>query len=225
MSVLDRRPRPLRGQTLVQGRPVPHFPALPPEAERGHPRRITEVGEEVLTRTCRQVTEEELGSAELATLIDDMFLMLYVADGAGLAANQVGLDLALFVYDCLDDEGVRHVGHIVNPVLEPLEPKERRLLEESEGCLSVPGAGAALPRADRAMVHGIDQLGEPLTIEGTGYFARCLQHEVDHLHGHLYLDRLATRARREALRQMTELRDKVERQRAENAAALGHGEA
>jgi peptide deformylase len=187
---------------FVQGRPVDSYPRLAPEARNGKVRRITEAGEEVLHKPCRDVTEF---GPDLAALIDDMFLTMYVADGAGLAANQVGVDLRLFVYDCPDDDGVRHVGHIVNPVLEPLDPAGRRLLDEAEGCLSVPGAAMDVPRPDRAVVRGYDRDGEPLVIEGTGYFARCLAHETDHVNGQVYLDRLSGRERKEALRQMADL--------------------
>lgn len=113
---------------FVQGRPVESYPPLAPEARRGSVRRITEVGEEVLHKPCRDVTEF---GPDLAALIDDMFLTMYVAEGAGLAANQVGVNLRLFVYDCPDDDGVRHVGHIANPVLEPLDAAHRRLLDDS----------------------------------------------------------------------------------------------
>ncbi|MEU5087153.1 peptide deformylase [Streptomyces sp. NPDC021356] len=185
---------------------------------RGSVRRITVVGEEVLGRPCREVTE--FGTSALAALIDDMFLTMYVADGAGLAANQVGVDLRLFVYDCPDDHGVRHVGHVLNPVLELPVPGARRLVDDVEGCLSVPGATMPVPRTDRAVVRGFDKDGTPVVIDGTGYFARCLQHETDHLGGHTYLDRLSKRDRREALRQMTDHRDDVFAQRAAKAAAL-----
>jgi peptide deformylase len=202
---------------FVQGRPVDSYPRLAPEARRGQVRRITEVGEEVLHKPCRDVTEF---GPDLAALIDDMFLTMYTADGAGLAANQVGVDLRLFVYDCPDDEGVRHVGHIVNPVLEPLEAAHRRLLDEGEGCLSVPGATMDVPRPDRAVVRGYDRDGEPLVIEGTGYFARCLAHETDHVNGQVYLDRLCGRERKDALRQMADRREAVFARRAANIAAL-----
>jgi peptide deformylase len=202
---------------FVQGRPVDSYPRLAPEARRGRVRRITEVGEEVLHKPCRDVTEF---GPDLAALIDDMFLTMYTADGAGLAANQVGVDLRLFVYDCPDDEGVRHVGHIVNPVLEPLDAAHRRLLDEGEGCLSVPGATMDLPRPDRAAVRGYDRDGEPLVIEGTGYFARCLEHETDHVNGQVYLDRLSGRERKDALRQMAARREAVFARRAANIAAL-----
>ncbi|WP_086562795.1 peptide deformylase [Streptomyces africanus] len=202
---------------FVQGRPVDSYPRLAPEARRGQVRRITEVGEEVLHKPCRDVTEF---GPDLAALIDDMFLTMYTADGAGLAANQVGVDLRLFVYDCPDDEGVRHVGHIVNPVLEPLDAADRRLLDEGEGCLSVPGATMDVPRPDRAVVRGYDRHGEPLVIEGTGYFARCLAHETDHVDGQVYLDRLSGRERKDALRQMADRREAVFARRAANIAAL-----
>ncbi|MEW2162936.1 peptide deformylase [Streptomyces sp. NPDC007084] len=204
-------------RVFVQGSPVGSYPALSPEARRGTVRRITEVGEEVLHRPCRDVTEF---GPDLAALIDDMFLTMYVADGAGLAANQVGVDLRLFVYDCPDDDGNRHVGHIANPVLERLAPSGRRLLDEGEGCLSVPGAVVDVPRPDHAVVRGVDKDGNALVIEGTGYFARCLAHESDHLDGHVYLDRLARRDRKEALRQVAERREEVMARRAAKESAL-----
>ncbi|MER7840180.1 peptide deformylase [Streptomyces sp. NPDC096040] len=204
-------------RVFVQGNPVDHYPRHAPEARRGSVRRITETGEEVLHKPCRDVTEF---GPDLAALIDDMFLTMYVAEGAGLAANQVGVDLRLFVYDCPDDDGVRHVGHIVNPVLEMQGPAGRRLLDDSEGCLSVPGAVMEVPRPDRAVVHGQDKEGNPLTLEGTGYFARCLAHETDHVNGRVYLDRLSGRERKEALRQVAARREEVYARRAANAEAL-----
>ncbi|MEW2452735.1 peptide deformylase [Streptomyces albus] len=221
MAVDGERSRFVARQIHVQGRPVDSFPDLPPEAERGSPRRITEVGEKILSRPCREVTA--FGTPELSSLIDDMFLTMYIADGAGLAANQVGVDLRLFVYDCPDDEGNRHVGHLINPVLELPDAGSRRLIDDYEGCLSVPGAAMPLPRTDRAVARGFDKDGNPLVIEGTGYFARCLQHETDHLFGHLYLDRLSKRDRKEALRQSEDRREGVFARRARKTAELGHG--
>lgn len=202
----------------MQGRPVDTYRALPPEVEQGSVRRVTVVGEEILSRSCQKVTE--FGSPELSSLINDMFLTMYVADGAGLAANQVDVDLRLFVYDCPDDYGIRHVGHIVNPVLDLPDPGSRRLLDDFEGCMSVPGAGMAVPRTDRAVARGYDKDGNPLVIEGTGYFARCLQHETDHLFGHTYLDRLSKRDRKDALQQMADHREDVFARRARKAAGL-----
>lgn len=219
MSVRHEESRSADRRVRLQGHPVDSYPVLPPEAERGSVRRITVVGEEILNRSCQVVTD--FGSPELSALIDDMFLTMYVADGAGLAANQVDVDLRLFVYDCPDDHGVRHVGHIINPVLDLPDPGSRRLVDDFEGCLSVPGAGMAVPRTDRAVVRGLDKDGNTLVIEGTGYFARCLQHETDHLSGHTYLDRLSRRDRKDALRQMEDHREEVFARRAVKAASLG----
>ncbi|OKI11814.1 peptide deformylase [Streptomyces sp. CB03911] len=219
MSVRHDRPRPTDRRVRLQGVPVDSHPALPPEAERGSVRRVTEVGEEVLQRPCREVTG--FGTPELSALVDDLFLTMHVAEGAGLAANQIGVDLRVFVWDCLDDAGIRHVGHIVNPVLELPGPGVRRLVDDLEGCLSVPGAAMSVPRTDHAAVRGFDLNGRPLLIEGTGYFARCLQHESDHLAGHLYLDRLSRRDRKDALRQTADRREEVFARRTVRAAGLG----
>ncbi|MFK4223564.1 peptide deformylase [Streptomyces sp. NPDC019890] len=169
--------------------------------ERGTSRPITVVGNPVLHKECKDVTEFD---DKLAALVDDMFASQRTAEGVGLAANQIGVDLKVFVYDCMDDEGLRHVGVVCNPVLEEL-PAERRVLDESnEGCLSVPTAYAPLARPDYAVVRGQDAEGNPIKVRGTGYFARCLQHETDHLYGYLYIDRLSKRDRKDALRQMDE---------------------
>ncbi|MGW1408260.1 peptide deformylase [Streptomyces sp. NPDC002403] len=208
----DRRVR-------VQGEPVESYPRLAPEVERGAVRRITVVGEEILRRRCQEVTR--FGTPELSRLIDDMFATNQVAEGAGLAANQVDVDLQLFVWDITDEWGVRHVGHIANPVLDEVPAEDRSLVEESEGCLSVPGPYRVVPRLDHAVVRGRDRDGAPLVIEGRGYFARCLQHETDHLRGHLYLDRLAQRERKAALREMAESKEEMFARRAALAAELG----
>jgi peptide deformylase len=99
---------------------------------------------------------------------------------------------------------VRHVGVVCNPRLVELPAERRRLDDGSEGCLSVPGAYAPLARPDYAEVTGQDERGNPIKVRGTGYFARCLQHETDHLYGSLYIDRLSKRERKDVLRQMEE---------------------
>ncbi|AJE82449.1 peptide deformylase [Streptomyces physcomitrii] len=169
--------------------------------ERGTSRPITVVGNPVLHRECADVTEF---GEELARLVDDMFASQRTAEGVGLAANQIGVGLKVFVYDCPDDEGVRHVGVVCNPRVQEIPAERRRLDDSSEGCLSVPTAYAALARPDYAEVTGQDEKGNPIRVRGTGYFARCLQHETDHLYGSLYIDRLSKRERKEALRQMAE---------------------
>ncbi|MCX5210880.1 peptide deformylase [Kitasatospora sp. NBC_00240] len=172
-----------------------------PDLSKGTARPITVVGNPVLHHECKDVVAFDAGLSEL---IDDMFVSMYAAEGVGLAANQIGVDTKVFVYDCPDDEGVRHIGHVVNPVLEEL-PAGRRVLDDSnEGCLSVPTAYAELARPDFAAVTGQDKDGNPIRVEGTGFFARCLQHETDHLYGQLYIDRLSKRDRKDALKQMAE---------------------
>jgi peptide deformylase len=133
-----------------------------------------------------------------------MFASQRTAEGVGLAANQIGVDLKVFVYDCPDDDGARHTGVVCNPVLQELPADQRRLDDSNEGCLSVPTAYAPLARPDYAVVTGQDEKGNPIKVRGTGYFARCLQHETDHLYGYLYIDRLSKRERKDALKQMAE---------------------
>lgn len=168
---------------------------------RGTARPITVVGNPVLHRECADVTE--FGD-DLAQLIDDMFASQRAAEGVGLAANQIGVGLKVFVYDCPDDDGVRHVGAVCNPVLDEIPADQRVLEDANEGCLSVPTAYASLARPDSAIVRGQDAEGKPVAIRGSGYFARCLQHETDHLYGNLYIDRLSKRERKDALQQMEE---------------------
>lgn len=203
---------------FVQGQPVDSYPEFAPEAARGETLRITVVGEDVLHHPCAEITE--FGTPELEKLINDMFRTMYVADGVGLAANQVDVGIRLFVYDCTDEDGNRHVGHILNPVLDELPASERHLEEAGEGCLSVPGPNKDLARPDRAVARGVDKDGNPLVIEGTGYFARCLQHETDHLNGHLYIDRLSKRDRKDALKKMESMKEAVFARRAEKDAQL-----
>ncbi len=160
-----------------------------------HPIRI--VGDPSLRTPTRQVSEFD---AALHTLVADLFETMAAADGVGLAANQIGVDLRLFVYDCPDDDGVRRRGVVVNPVLETSERPETMPDPDDdwEGCLSVPGESFPTGRASWSRVSGVDADGEPVCLEGTGFLARCLQHEMDHLDGVVYLDRLVGRYSREA---------------------------
>ena len=132
-----------------------------------HPIRV--VGDPVLSTPTRPVTDFD---DTLRALVADMYETMAAANGVGLAANQIGVDLRVFVYDCPDDD--------------------------FEGCLSVPGETYPTGRATSAKVTGFDDNGEPVEVEGAGFFARCLQHETDHLDGLLYLDRLVGRNARAA---------------------------
>jgi peptide deformylase len=159
---------------------------------------VTYGSDPVLHRACAPVTTFDRA---LRHLVLDMFASMEAADGVGLAANQIGVDARVFVIDCPDADGEDVVGHVVNPVLEILPPHEGEPAEEvtEEGCLSVPGPYAELPRAFRARVVGVDVHGDPVTIEATGMAARCLQHEVDHLGGTVYVDLLAEDHREQLL--------------------------
>lgn len=154
---------------------------------------ITRWGEPIMHARTRRVSEFD---DELHTLARDMFATMAAAEGVGLAANQVGIDLALFVFDCQDEDHRRHVGVVCNPEISLPEGKERNLDRGDEGCLSLPGAYVELARPDEATCRGQDVLGRPVTVIGSGYLARCLQHETDHLNGTVFGDRLATRARK-----------------------------
>jgi peptide deformylase len=163
----------------------------------GTPRKVTVVGDPVLAKVSKPVTSFD---ESLSSLIDDMFATMAVASGVGLAAPQVGVDLAVFVYDCPDAEGKQHVGHMVNPsIVSTSGPID----EGEEGCLSVPGPYHELARPSVATARGVDKTGRPLEVTGTGYFARCLIHETEHLQGILYIDHLPRNRRRRVLREMT----------------------
>ena len=168
----------------------------------GSLRRVTRWGEPVLHHKTRPVTAYD---DELHTLIQDMFATMEAPQGVGLAATQVGVDLAVFIYDCPDDEGNRHVGVVCNPQVTLPEGRDRQLESVDEGCLSWPGGYQALARPDRATCTGQDAFGNDITLEGTGYFARCLQHETDHLEGMVFGDRLSSRARRKLDQQVESL--------------------
>ncbi|MFG3509610.1 peptide deformylase [Streptomyces sp. NPDC047821] len=170
----------------MRNRPIP--------GSSGHVRAMTLLGDPVLHTPCEPVTDF---GPRLARLIEDMFATMYAAEGVGLAANQIGVASRVFVYDCPDDEDVRHLGHIVNPRLVEADGVTVR---GAEGCLSLPGLEAGTERFDRAVVEGVDLLGAPVRVEGTGFFARCLQHECDHLDGTVYTDRLTGWRRAKALR-------------------------
>ena len=150
---------------------------------------VTYGSDPVLHRPCTPVTVFDRG---LRHLVLDMFASMAEADGVGLAANQIGVDARVFVIDCPDAGGRDVVGYVVNPVLSLPGAVADEPAEEvtEEGCLSVPGPYAELGRAFRARVDGVDVHGDPVSIEATGMAARCLQHEVDHLEGTVYVDKL-----------------------------------
>jgi peptide deformylase len=163
----------------------------------GSVRPITRWGTPVMHAKTQPVTRFDESLRDLAR---DMFATMYAAEGVGLAATQVGVNLAVFVFDCADDDQVRHVGVVCNPQVILPEGKDRALDVADEGCLSLPGAYAELARPDRAVCRGLDAYGQEVEIQGTGYLARCLQHETDHLNGTVFGDRLSGRARKKLYR-------------------------
>lgn len=173
-------------------------------------------GDPVLHNPTEPVDEAEIGGERFQKLVADMYETLERAHGVGLAANQVGVAQRFFIYDCPDIDGPdgsrkpaeevdaqggpMRRGCVINPVLETSTIPETMPDEEDdvEGCLSVPGHDFPTGRADWARVTGLDEHGEPVSVEGHGFFARCLQHEVGHLDGFLYIDTLIGRNKRAA---------------------------
>ena len=168
---------------------APHGP-LP---EGGTVRPMTRWGTPVMHRPQADVTAYD---DDLRTLVADLVATMYAADGVGLAACQVGVDLRVFVFDCPDDSGDHTVGVVCNPVVTLPEGKDRNLEEAEEGCLSFPGAFIDCARPDFARVTGFGVDGTPVTFEGDGLLARCLQHETDHTLGTVFADRLPTKAQK-----------------------------
>ncbi|WP_160011114.1 peptide deformylase [Nocardioides sp. AX2bis] len=154
---------------------------------------MTRWGTPVMHR--RQAAVDDFDDA-LRTLVADMVATMYAADGVGLAACQIGVDQAVFVFDCPDDEGERTVGVVCNPRLELPEGKDRNLDVDDEGCLSFPGAFVECARPDTATVVGQGIDGGEVVFSGDGLLARCLQHETDHTLGTVFGDRLPTKARK-----------------------------
>ena len=134
----------------------------------------------------RKATVVEAITPDIQQLIDDMVQTMYAAPGVGLAAPQVGVGLRIFVADISFGRNPSDLLCFVNP--EFVERDGMQL--EDEGCLSVPGFNATVARPSRAVMKGLDRAGNPQQIEGNGLLARCFQHEMDHLDGTLFVDRL-----------------------------------
>jgi peptide deformylase len=152
-------------------------------------RPIRELGDPVLRTPADEVRAFD---RELAALVRDLEETVDHPGRAGLAAPQIGVSARVFSYNV---DGV--IGHLVNPRVVQLSGETQ---DGDEGCLSIPGIWAPTVRAAHAVVAGFDVHGEPLELSGSGLMARCLQHEVDHLDGKVFLDRLTGEARKAALR-------------------------
>jgi peptide deformylase len=146
-------------------------------------RPIVRYGAEALHQPARDVASV---TPDIVTLVDDMVATMYAAPGIGLAATQVGVPLRVFVIDLSVGRDPSGLITMINPVFV-----EREGLQlEEEGCLSLPGFTATVARPQRAVVRGLDRQGREHTVEGTGLLARAFQHEMDHLDGRLFVDRL-----------------------------------
>lgn len=163
---------------------------------------ITRWGTPVMHAKTRPV---EKFDDELHTLIRDMFATMAAAEGVGLAATQVGVDLAVFIYECPDANLDVRRGVVCNPKVYLPDAKRRVLDSSEEGCLSYPGGYATVSRPDHARCVGQDEKGNEIEVIGTGLLARCLQHETDHLNGMVFGDRLSQRARRQLDREVESL--------------------
>jgi peptide deformylase len=161
--------------------------------------KIVQVGDPVLREKAREVDLSWVGTKEFDKLIDDMVSTMRKAPGVGLAAPQIGVSLQIFVaedreeLDDVDSEKERQALPLqvfINPTLEILDTTE---VEFYEGCLSLTDFAAVVPRAQRVRVTGTGRSGESVELEVSGWSARIMQHEFDHLQGTIYIDRMNTR--------------------------------
>ena len=149
-------------------------------------------GDPVLTTPASEVVDFD---KELRILVKDLTDTMLDAPGAGLAAPQIGVSLRVFVWDV--DETL---GHLINPTLTLSDEMQ----DGEEGCLSFPELRYETPRAMRAVAKGFNMYGEPITVEGSEFLARALQHETDHLNGILFIDKLSTENRKLAMKEIRE---------------------
>ena len=162
-----------------------------------HP--IVRYGDAVLHQPATHV---DAITPEIEALIDDLIETMYAAPGIGLAAPQIGVGLRIFVSDASSGRNPDELVVMVNPELTASEG----IQTEEEGCLSIPGFEAPVPRPQRAVIRGLDRTGHTHEVEGVGLAARAFQHEIDHLDGTLFLDRLRGIKRELIVRRINKLR-------------------
>jgi peptide deformylase len=156
--------------------------------------KIVQSGDPVLRTAARPLTPQEIASAEVAQLIDLMRETMRDAPGVGLAAPQIGLPLQLAVIeDVAEVEATERTAVPFHVIINPQITLGDERVEFFEGCLSVDGYQAVVPRARTVHVEARDHKGEPVSIDAHGWYARILQHEIDHLGGTLYIDRMRSR--------------------------------
>ena len=148
---------------------------------------IVKYGNPVLETKAETVSEFD--TPELHKLIEDMFETMYAAPGIGLAAIQVGWDRSVLIYDIAPRDDTRELHVLINArIIE----REGEMISENEGCLSVPDFRSDVRHAERILVEGVDREGTPVRLEADGLHAIVLQHEIDHLNGKLFIDRISS---------------------------------
>lgn len=154
--------------------------------------KVSELGHPVLRAKTRPLSEEEILGPIIQRLIDDMVETMREYDGVGLAANQVHQGLSLAVLEVKDNPRYPDHQHvpltvIINPVIVN---KSKEMEDDWEGCLSIPSFRGKTPRHSRIVVNTLDRFAKPIQITAEGFHARVIQHEMDHLQGHVYMDRM-----------------------------------
>ena len=156
--------------------------------------KIVQTGDPVLREPARPLTPADLATAEVQQLIELMRETMRDAPGVGLAAPQVGVPLQLAVIEDIGDSETQERKPVpFHVIASPRLTLGEETVEHYEGCLSVEGFQALVPRARAVTVEALDHRGQPVTIHAAGWYARILQHEIDHLNGTLYIDRMKTR--------------------------------
>ena len=168
-------------------------------------REIVLLGDPVLRNPAAEV---EVFDAELASLVQDMFETMYHAEGVGLAAPQIGISRRILVADVRtrDDSQTAQMA-LINPKIVRFSDDTER---ETEGCLSIPGVDELVERSFTVEVRAQSVEGKPVHIEVHGLLARCLQHEIDHLDGILFIDRISPLKRKMLLAKYRKLREEEE---------------
>ncbi len=165
-------------------------------------REIRVLGDSVLRQQCKEI---ETVDEEIRRLVDDLTETMHAADGIGLAAPQVGVPLRVFVYDVREPE--IQPGALINPRLV----EAGGTMRETEGCLSIPGFNEMVERHAEVVVEGLDRDGREVRIEARELLSRCLQHELDHLDGVLFIDRLSPLKRKMLLSKWAKLDESEKR--------------
>jgi peptide deformylase len=176
--------------------------------------KVARLGHPVLRAAARDLTRQDIRSPEIQRLIDDMRATMYEYEGVGLAAPQIHESLRLAVLEVQASDDRAHAGM---PFTVLINPKVTPLGEETadgwEGCLSIPDLRGLVPRFARLRLEALDRQGKAYTLDAEGFHARVIQHECDHLEGHVYIDRMRGMA---TLSFIKEFEDHVLRGRAED---------